>query len=60
MNTTTIREFDGGRCVELSSGPDFIVLEAGDNCFAFDRGIFIRAVERALGAVLLDSGLVLE
>ncbi|OJU44417.1 MAG: hypothetical protein BGN98_13605 [Microbacterium sp. 69-7] len=60
MSTTTIREFDGGRCVELSSGPDFIVLEAGDHCFAFDRGIFIRAVERALGAVLLESGLVLE
>lgn len=50
-----IKEYDGGRAVEMESASDLVFLEAGGHCYSFDRGIFIRAMERMLGiAVILE------
>lgn len=60
MKTETVKfkEFDGGRSVEMQSAPDFVFLEAGGHCYAFDRGLFLHGVSKMLGiSVILEHGL---
>lgn len=53
-----LKEFDGGRSVDMQSAPDFVFLEAGGHCYAFDRAMFLHAVTKVLGiSVILEHGL---
>lgn len=57
-DTVTFKEYDGGRSVEMQSAPDFVFLEAGGHCYAFDRGLFLHGVAKMLGiSVILEHGL---
>lgn len=57
MKTETVKfkEYDGGRSVEMQSAPDFVFLEAGGHCYAFDRGLFLHGVKKLLGISLVIS-----
>lgn len=41
-----IKEFDGGRTVEMAKMPGFIVLETGSQAFAFDEAQFLHQMKR--------------
>lgn len=60
MTDVVVREFDGGRGVTMRNGPDFVVLEVADHCYAFDRALFVRAVERTLDVVILAAARKLD
>lgn len=50
-----VKEFDGARSVQINAAGDFVILDTGDHAYAFDRGILLHALKRALGiAVIMD------
>lgn len=53
--TVQVREFDGGRSVEVTRAGDFIVLEAAGHAFAFDRAHVLHQMKKLMGiSVILE------
>lgn len=48
-----IREYDGGRGVDIDVTPDFVFIEAGGHCYAFDKAMFLHQVKRAFGIAFI-------
>lgn len=54
-----VREFDGGRTVEMTKTPGFVVLETGSQAFAFDEAQFLHQIKRLFGiAFVVTEALV--
>lgn len=62
MTTEAVKfkEYDGGRSVDMQVAPDFVFLEAGGHCYAFDRGLFLHGVKKLLSLSLVISESDLE
>lgn len=48
-----VKETDGARSVEIEEREGVIYVDGGRFCYGFDRGIFLRAIERSLGVTIL-------
>lgn len=54
--TIEIKEYDGGRAVEMQRTADLVFLEAGGHAYAFDAGLFLHAMKRLLAiSVILEN-----
>jgi hypothetical protein len=53
--TIEIKEFDGGRTLELQRAADLVFIETGDHCYTFDAKLLLHAVKRLYGiSVILE------
>ena len=53
MSVVSVREYDGGRSVEMERTPGFVILETGSQAFAFDEHHFLHQVKRLFGISLI-------
>lgn len=49
----TIKEFDGGRSMEIEADPNFVYVEMRGMVLSLDRSLFLHAMKRALGIALI-------
>lgn len=58
--SVTVREYDGGREVEMAKLPGLVVLEAGEHAYAFDSAIFLHQVKKLFGlAIVVTEAVVM-
>jgi len=50
-----LKEVDGARGVSIELKGGVLYIDGGDHasCFAFDAALFLRAIERAIGVLVL-------
>ena len=46
--TVRVREFDGGRRLEMTKVPGFVVLDTGSQAFAIDEAHFMHQIKRLM------------
>lgn len=52
--TFRIKEYDGAREVEMEVQGEVVYIDSARSCYAFDRALFLRSIERAFGVVMFD------
>jgi hypothetical protein len=53
--TVRVKEFDGRRSLEIECKDGVVYIDDGRKCYGLDAGIFLHAVERELGVMLLRN-----
>lgn len=53
--TVRVKEFDGRRSLEIECKDGVVYIDDGRKCYGFDSAIFLRAVERELGVMMLQN-----
>lgn len=54
-----VREYDGGRGIDVEVAGGFVIIEAAGNTYAFDKALFLHQVKRSFGiAFVVDEVLV--
>lgn len=48
-----VREYDGGRGIDIEVAGDFVVIEAAGHTYAFDKGVMLHQIKRAFGIVVI-------
>lgn len=52
--TVTIKEYDAAREVEIEVQEGIVYVDSPRSCYAFDRGLFLRAIEREFDVIIYD------
>lgn len=58
--SVTIREFDAARHIEVEERDGLVFLEIDGGCYAFDRGIFMHGIRKALQLTCVLQGLTVK